>query len=173
MPAGRPRPPALVDLASMFVDYKEARRRIGDLVAHAQIWRGEVTLETGLAEPGAFVVRADPVYASPGRVRGFVLLLTDNREQKAASAARRRFQDGLAERHRSDAARSGSLTDLTYYTLMSTVVENAQLAALEITDRADVEKMPQMLESVRASVSRTAEVLEQLIHRLRGTRDRG
>ena len=46
---------------------------------------------------------------------------------------------------------------------MSSVVENAQLAALEITDRANVESMPELLESLRASVARTAEVLEHLI----------
>ncbi len=172
IPAGRRQPQRLDDLTSLFGDSAEVRRRLGDLVAHAQIWRGEVTMESGPVEARAFVVRADPVYASPGRVRGFVVLLTDNTVQKAAAAARRQFQEGLAERHRSDSIRAGNLTDLAYQTLMSTVVENAQLAALEITDRADVEKMPQMLESVRASVSRTAELLEQLIHRLRGTRRR-
>jgi chemotaxis family two-component system sensor kinase Cph1 len=92
-----------------------------------------------------------------------VLLLTDNTEQKAAASARRRFQEGLIERHRLVSGQIGSKTDLIYHNLMSAVVENAQLAALEITDRADVESMPEMLESVRVSVTRTAEVLEHLI----------
>jgi chemotaxis family two-component system sensor kinase Cph1 len=43
------------------------------------------------------------------------------------------------------------------------VVENAQLAAMEITDGADPAAMRAMLESVRTSVARTAEVLEQLL----------
>jgi len=46
---------------------------------------------------------------------------------------------------------------------MSAVVENAQLAALEITDRVDVERMPELLESVKLSVARTGELLEHLI----------
>ena len=61
----------------------------------------------------------------------------------------------------------GSKTDFVYHNLMSAVVENARLAALEITDRADVESMPEMMESVRVSVARTAEVLEHLIWRAR------
>ncbi len=47
--------------------------------------------------------------------------------------------------------------------MLSTIVENAQLAALEIADRVDPAHMPQMLEALRASVSRTAEVLRQLV----------
>jgi hypothetical protein len=47
-------------------------------------------------------------------------------------------------------------------TLLSTIIENAQLAALEITDGIDMARMPGLLESVRSSVARTAEVLEQL-----------
>ena len=50
-----------------------------------------------------------------------------------------------------------------YQTLLSSVVENAQLAALEITDGVDTARMPELLESVRSSVARTAEVLEDLI----------
>ena len=45
---------------------------------------------------------------------------------------------------------------------MSSIVENAQLAALEITDSVEMARMPDMLESLRTSVSRAAEVLEQL-----------
>ena len=37
-----------------------------------------------------------------------------------------------------------------------------QLAALEIADGSDTENMPAMLESIRTSVARTVEVLEQL-----------
>ena len=61
--------------------------------------------------------------------------------------------------------RLDSTEDLVMKTLLSSVVENAQLAALEITDSSDMARMPEMLESVRASVSRTSEVLAQLIAR--------
>ena len=150
------------DLMVLFSERGEVRRRLRDLMDHRRTWRGEVCLET---ENGLLplLVRADPVYASPDRILGFVLLFTDNTEQKAATAARLRFQEGIIERHRVVAGRLGSKADLLYQNLMSAVVENAQLAVLEITDRADVAGMPEMLESVRVSVARTEEVLEHLI----------
>jgi hypothetical protein len=153
----------LDDLAMLFSERVEVSRRLADLVRYGQTWRSEVHLETDSRGAQPVLVRGDPVYASPGRVRGFVLLLTDNTERTTAAAARRRFQEGLIERHHLGSGPIGSRTELIYRNLMSKLVENAQLAALEITDRADVEKMPEMLESVRSSVGRTAEVLEHLI----------
>jgi PAS domain-containing protein len=153
----------LDDLAAYFSEPGEVRHRLADLVKYRQTWRGEIYLNTLGEDRQPVLIRADPVYADRDRLRGFVVLLTDNAEQKAAAAARRRFQEGLVESHRLVSGRIGSKTDLTYHNLMSTVVENAQLAALEITDRADIQQMPQMLESVRASVARTADVLEHLI----------
>jgi hypothetical protein len=46
--------------------------------------------------------------------------------------------------------------------LMSRIIDNAQLAALEIADGLDTTGIPETLESVRASVARAAEVLEQI-----------
>ncbi len=46
------------------------------------------------------LVRADPVFAAPGRVLGFVLLFADLTDRKAAESARRRFQDGIVLSHR-------------------------------------------------------------------------
>jgi hypothetical protein len=109
------------------------------------------------------LVRADPVFSAPNRVLGFVLLFTDLRQRKAGEAARRNFQEGIVAGHRMIAGPLASQSDLMFQTLLSTIVENAQLAALEITDGADLAHMPELLESVRASVARAAEVLEHLI----------
>ena len=66
-----------------------------------------------------------------------------------------------------------SKADLVFRNLLSTVVENAHLAALEIADGVDPSRMPEMLEAVRASVTRTAEMLGYLVwHATRGERDR-
>ena len=110
------------------------------------------------------LVRADPVFVAPERVLGFVLLFTDLTDRKAAEAARRRFHDGILRSNRKVSAPAGSPRDLAVQTLMSSVIENAQLAALEITDATDISEAPALLESVRRSVSRTAVVLDQLAH---------
>ena len=153
----------LDDLPRLFLEPESARQSLRDLLKHRRAWRGEVAMTDGAGDRRPMMVRADPVLASPDRVLGFVLLLTDLSEQKAAEAARRRFQEGLIKPHRGDGVRLGSKADLLYQNLLNSVVGNAQLAALEITDGVDVPDMPEKLESVRVSVSRTAQLLEHLI----------
>jgi hypothetical protein len=118
------------------------------------------------------MVRADPVFAAPDRVQGFVLLFGDLSERRTAEAARRRFQEAIVERHQVMTVPLDSKADLVYRNLLSSVVGNAQLAALEIADGVDLAHLPEMLESVRASVARTAELLEHLIwHATREAKD--
>jgi hypothetical protein len=56
-----------------------------------------------------------------------------------------------------------SKTNLVYRNLMTFVVENAQLAALEIADGMDLVRMPDMLENVQTSVGRSVLLLQHLI----------
>ncbi len=163
LPPGHPPLAAVVDLLPLFVEKDEVRTRLCNMLKHRQTWRGEINLECGDGSPRPLLIRADPVYAAADRILGFVIMFTDNTEQKAAAAARRQFQDGIIEQHRVVTGRLGDNADLDYHSLLSSVIENAQLAALEITDRADVERMPEMLEGVRVSVARTTELLEHLI----------
>jgi hypothetical protein len=166
LPADHAAPLRLADLPALFADPDEARLRLHDVVAQRRTWRGEVGVPGARGAARPLLVRADPVFSSPGRVLGFVLLFTDLSERKAAEAARRRFQEGIVEGHQAFmSGRLDSTEDLVLKTLLSSVVENAQLAAMEITDSSDTARMPEMLESVRASVSRTSEVLAQLIAR--------
>jgi len=155
-------PPDLDGLARQFADPEMMRRRLRALLENRQPWRAEAKLARG-GDGRPVLVRADPVMATPDRALGFVLLFTDLTDKNAAEAARRRFQDGLLQSHRKLSGRIDTESDLAVQRLMSGVVENAQLAAMEITDGADPAEMPAMLESVRNSVARTAEVLEQLM----------
>ena len=109
------------------------------------------------------LLRADPVFSSPERVLGFVFLFTDLADRKAVETARRRFQEGILEGQRLRAGPLESKSDLVFRTLLQAVVENAQLAALEITEGVELSRIPEMLDQVRASAARAAEVLEGLI----------
>lgn len=111
------------------------------------------------------LVRGDPVFSSPDRVLGIIILFTDITDRKVVEAAGREFQHRVIQSNRVPGIHLGTTTDLTYQRLYSSVVENAQLAALEITDGADKSNMVRMLESVRASVDRTGEILDRLIRR--------
>ena len=155
----------LDDLPYYFADPLEIQRRLKALRQSRQPWRGEVELENARGDRKPLLVRADPVMSAPDRVLGFVLLFMDLTERKAADAARRRFQEGILQSHRKPKGPLQSQNDLMLQTLLSTIIENAQLAALEITDGIDMTRMPNLLESVRSSVARAAEVLEQLSQR--------
>jgi hypothetical protein len=95
-------------------------------------------------------------------VLGFVLMCTDLTLRRAAETARRRFQETILTSHRRLSARLETTADLQAQTLISNIVENAQLAALEVTDGADPGVMRVLLEGIRSSVERSAEVLERL-----------
>ncbi len=163
--AARPIPRQMTDLIRCLTDDELIQRRLRDLLGNLRSWRGEVRLKQGEGEDDglALLVRADPVFSAPDRVLGFVFLFNDLTRRKEADAARRRFQEDIVAGHRPRAGRHSSHEDLVFRTLLAAVVENAQLAALEITDGVEPERMPVLLESVRASVARTAEVLEVLI----------
>ena len=159
----QPPPRSLDDLMPCFADTGDVRRHIRGMLEHWRSWRGEVSLKTAPDVVRPLALRADPVLASSERVLGFVLLFTDLGDQRAAESARRRFQEGIVERHWVTAVRMDSKADLIYRDLLSSVVDNAQLAALEITDGVDPGHMPDMLQSVQSATSRSAELLAHLV----------
>ncbi|MFN5571750.1 MAG: hypothetical protein ACK495_26735, partial [Bradyrhizobium sp.] len=73
-----------------------------------------------------------------------------------------------ALQHLGHAARFGAMrhferASLIYKELAASTVENAQLAALEVTHGAEAGGMPEMLESIRNSTARTLGILEHLV----------
>ena len=152
----------LDELPAYFLDSDAVRQRLHALRETGTPWRGEAMLmaATGAGQPVA--VRADPVLASRDRVLGYVVLFTDLTERKAADRARERFRDNVMLSQRRLMGSIDSNTALAVESLMSSIIDNAQLAALEIADGLDTAGIPETLESVRASVARAAEVLEQI-----------
>jgi PAS domain-containing protein len=168
LPARTPPPAHVADLLPLFSDPAEVSQRLADLVEQRRAWRGEVTIKGRDATPTPLLVRADPVFTGPDRTVGFVLLCSDLTERREAEAARKRFQEGVVEQRRPITGQLDPTADMMFRNHISAIVENAQLAALEIADRIDPAHMPEMLEAVRASVARTAEVLRYLVWHARG-----
>ncbi len=165
---------SLTDLPSLFADAHYITERLHALRTQHLGWRGEIAIPLDNGRQLPLLIRADPIFASVDRVLGFVLIMTDLTQQKAATAARRQFQDGIIEQNRQAGGLIASKDDIAFQNLLKSVFENAQLAALEITDRVDPSRMPEMLESVRESVRRTTTVLQNLfLHPTTGTGDRG
>lgn len=160
----------LDDLAPLFAAPMPVLRRLRELVKRGQTWRGEVELLGPEQTRRPVLVRADPVFSAPGRALGFVVVVADMLERKNADAARRRFQEKIVEGTRIEGGRLESKTDLLFQNLLSTIVENAQLAALEITDGLDAKRMPELLQSVQSSVDRSADLLRHLLSHAQGDR---
>jgi light-regulated signal transduction histidine kinase (bacteriophytochrome) len=150
-------------LVTLFVDRREAARRLEALRREQRPWRGEVSLEVAGARSKPFLVRADPVLSAPKQILGFVVILNDLSERQTAYEARRRFQEGILDQHRIIRVPVESKDDLLRRDLLASIVGNAQLAALEITDNLDLARVPDMLESLKSSVDRMTELLEHLV----------
>ncbi|UHD18158.1 GAF domain-containing protein [Thiocapsa bogorovii] len=158
----QPPPQCLDDLLALFSEPAEARRRLNELVNHRRAWRGEVELNTRDIGLRPFLVRADPVFSSPGSVLGFVILLTDLSERKSAEDARHRVQAGLLEQQKLMRQQLQWSANPMYRELLSAIVGNAQLAALEVTDGVDLGRVPALVDAVQSSVHRTTQLLEHL-----------
>lgn len=163
LPPGQPHLDRLEDLPGLFGNPSEFRRHLTDLCDHQRPWRGEVSLRQNLTESIPLLLRGDPVLVSPQRVLGYVFMFTSLAEQKAVEAARQRFQEGIVMQNRRLGLQLSRQEDLVHRNLITSVVGNAQLAALEITDGVDITQIPEMLESVQASVNRSAELLKHLM----------
>ncbi len=152
----------LDELSAHFADPEEAEKKLRALRDSGAPWRGEAMLVDRIGGARPIAVRADPVLASRDRILGYVILFTDLAERRSAEAARRNFRDNLLLSQRRLMRRIDSSATLAVENVMSSIIDNAQLAALEIADGLDTASIPDTLESVRASVARAAEVLEQI-----------
>jgi PAS domain S-box-containing protein len=149
------------DVAALFAHPDDLTSLFADMVQKHRSFRGEFDIISADGARRPLLVRGDPVLASPTRLLGFVILASDLSEQKEVDAARRRLQETLVADHPLELF--GDRRDATYQHLLASMLGNAQLAALEITDGVDATRMPDMLESVRVSLDRTTELLEHLV----------
>jgi light-regulated signal transduction histidine kinase (bacteriophytochrome) len=152
----------LDDLPRYFADSADFELKLEALRLLKRGWRGEIALRAQNGPGRPLHVRADAVTSADERALGFVLMFTDLTERRAAELARRRFQETILSSHRRLSARLKTSSDVKAQALISHVVENAQLAALEVTDAAEYENMRLLLDGIRSSVERSAEVLERL-----------
>ena len=165
MPQGSAPPHHIDDLPALFLAPDAIRRRLTDLCHARRPWRGEVMLRMPSGtEALPLLVRADAVMSQPGVTVGYVILFTDLSARRDAERARRDFQESIAEGQRVIAARLGRLEGEAESRLRTALLENAQLAALEIADGVETRDMARRLDSVRASMQRMADLIARLVH---------
>ena len=150
----------LDDLPRLFAEPGRMRQRLVDLQAHGKDWRGEVKFRDARSVP--MLARAETVLSKREHVLGYVLMFTDLSEQRTADEARRRFNEAVLDRNRATRRRTQSKRDDTFSRLLPAIVQNAELAALEITEGVDEAMVPDMLDSFESSLSRAAMLIEHL-----------
>jgi chemotaxis family two-component system sensor kinase Cph1 len=164
VPAGKPQVSQADDLPGLFENPERVREHLIDLFDRQKDVRTEVCLRPRAGEPIPLLFRADPVFVAERRIIGYVLMFSDISEQKAVTKARGDFQRSIAQLDaEASSSRFNAATDER--DLIATIVGNAKLAALDITDGQDVRRIPDLLDSVRASMERSLELLDHLTAR--------
>jgi len=143
-------------IARFFEESSLASHSISELLAHQRPWRGLATLDAK-----SVLVRADPVPSPEGKVFGYIVLLTDVSE--SATAGDVDIPEGVTDGFAALPADVPEVLKADYDSLTAAVLENAQLAAMEIKDGADIVRVTRMLESVEESVFRTTRLIGNLV----------
>ncbi len=136
---------------------------ITELLRRRQPWHGQVSLCVDAMRSRRFMVRADPVFASPERVLGFVVLLTEVTAHLDPHHAGRRLAEGGRQAWRSRLGGASDGDDSVHGKLLAAVFGNGELAAREVTRGIDAPNASALFHGVEASVARTVDLLEGLL----------
>lgn len=145
----------LDNLAGAFADPDQLQAGL-DAVRHLhQAWRGELALRprNGSGQPLPVGLRIEPVPGRDNQMLGTILMLSDLSDSQRADAARRHLEDALQQAGRGGRAEApGSPTD----TVISAILTNASLAAMDIADGSGGPGVAPLLQEVEASAQRAA-----------------
>lgn len=151
------------DLLRRFQDPFEAQPWMVQVLTQQRPWRGEVRLRTLDGLERNLLLRLDPVVSATTGMMGYVMICNDLSEHKAAELAQRRFEESLDAQCKLLARSVGHQADGLFHDLLSSILGNAQLAALENRSLLEVNQVPRILDNLYASLERTTELLEHLI----------
>ncbi len=147
--AGRPHGSALAD---EFVQNEGVQQALEGLRAAPQPWRRQLDLK-GADGPVPVAARAEAVNGSDGLRLGFIFVLSDLREVRRAEQARAQLDASL------QAARVGPQDADT---VLSAILNNASLAAMDIADARGGPPVATLLTEVEASTRRAAALYAQI-----------
>ncbi len=151
------------DLPQVFENQDKMRDLVEILLRDQHTGRGELKLRAQGQEQRTLLLRADPVFAELGRVLGYVLFFADITDRLKIELGKKQFQNGIVAIVGDTRDAPGDQRDLLYRNLLASAVNNAKLAAMEVSDDMDFESVPVMLDSIRSSVSNTSELIHKLL----------
>ncbi|MBU1360961.1 MAG: GAF domain-containing protein [Gammaproteobacteria bacterium] len=154
---GEPSEKPLASTAELFEQPEHVRKILRSIAAERQPWRGEL----GLAAEGRTVpvaVRAELVPARDGSVLGFFLIFADLTHSQRAAEARRHLEQSISQAGRLEAAgvtpRSQAGGAPENRDVISAILANASLAAMDIADGNMGPAVAPLLEELEASTRR-------------------
>lgn len=148
------------ELAEQFNRPAEMREALRSMLMSPQSWRHDMelapppTAEGVGTEPVPVAVRAEVVTGRDGLRLGFIVVLTDLRENRRADRARAQLEDSLKQ--------AALLTLGDGDDVVSAILSNASLAALDITEARGVAPVAPLLHEVEASTRRAAALYAQI-----------
>jgi two-component system, chemotaxis family, sensor kinase Cph1 len=149
--------PTLDEMALLFSDPVRVRSMLNTLADERQAWRGPLELELGDGGLLPVMVRAEVVPARDGSVLGFFLIFDDLTNTQRAAAARQRLEQSLSQVHMAPGSKMAESDEL-----ISAVLANASLAAMDIADGSATTSVATLLEEIDNSTQRATTLYERV-----------
>ena len=146
-------------LAHAFADPRQLQAGLDAVRSLHQAWRGELSLRRRSSADADLPVglRIELVPGRDGQVLGYILVLSDLRDSHRADAARRHLEDALHQAGRGGRSDGGAdVTGMPADQVISAILTNASLAAMDIADSSSGPRVAPLLEEVEASARRAA-----------------
>ncbi len=155
--------PSIDEIATLFGAPEEMRAVLRMLVEEHRPWRGQLALHLGDGGMLPVAVRAEVVVARDGSVLGFFLVFDDLTNSQRADAARKRLEQSLSQGSRMGLVREAQARGSAQADeLISAVMANASLAAMDIADAGATPAVAQLLEEVDISAHRATALFGRL-----------
>jgi light-regulated signal transduction histidine kinase (bacteriophytochrome) len=163
--ASEPAParPGAIELAGLFATPDAMRRILRTVADERRSWRGELalTVEGGTILPVA--VRAEVVAARDGSVLGFFVILIDLTDSRRVAEARRHLEQSLSRAFDKEPRLDAHASVLNaHHDLVSAILANASLAAMDIVDGNSAPTAAPLLEEIEESTRRATALFERI-----------
>ena len=161
--ARRPREtrPRLDEIVRYFSQPALVHDMLATLAQERRAWRGELALELGDGAILPVAVRAEVVPARDGSVLGFFLIFHDLSESQRTEQARSHLEQSLSRVRRSppgpESQPAGEPDEV-----LSAVLANASIAAMDIVDGSSGPSVAALLEEINSSTQRAADLYARI-----------
>jgi PAS domain S-box-containing protein len=148
-------------MPALFAQPDTARAMIDALCSALRPWRGELSLLREGANPLPVSVRAEVIPGRDGAPIGFVVIVADLTDSKRVATARRNLEESLS-RVWTGVGELGDRLPLESDEVVSAILTNASLAAMDLADAAGTASAAPLLEELEAATLRATSLYGQI-----------